>query len=189
MSHKIPWRVRPAAKRDQKVLAAFRCADPTVPWQVEVEVFIQRDVLQWALDPLAAEADPRLLLVFDRRSNELVAVAAHERQAMSGPGGSFPATKLEVVAVASAWQGRRFEAEGTADGPRVSDVVMSAVMTDVSARVPPRDTRVFAVVHEDNVRSLVLCRRYGLVREISRPDPSYRRIVTDHRPPREARKR
>ena len=185
MSKKVPWRVRPAAPRDQKLLAAFRCADPTVPWQVEVEVFIQRDVLKWALDPFAAESDPRLLLVFDRRSNELVGMGAHERQVMSGPGGSFPATKLEVVAVASAWQGRRFE-EGVGDGPRVSDVVMSAVMTDVSARVPPRDARVFAVVHEENARSLALCRRYGLVQELTRPGPSYRRLVTAHRPPKGA---
>jgi len=185
MSQKVPWRVRPAARRDQKVLAAFRCADPAVSWQVEVEVFIQRDVLEWALDPLAAESDPRLLLVLDRRSKELVGVAAHERQVMSGPDGSFPATKLEVVAVARTWQGRRFE-EGTADRPRVSDVIMSAVMTDVSTRVPPRDARVFAVVHQDNARSLALCRRYGLVREMTRPDPSYRRLVTDHRPPKKA---
>jgi hypothetical protein len=159
-----------------------------VPWQVEVEVFIQRDVLRWALDPRAAEADPRLLLVFDRRSKELVGVAAHERQVMSGPDGSFPATKLEVVAVASAWQGRRFEG-GAVDGPRVSDVVMSAVMTDVSARVPPRDARVFAVVHEENARSLALCRRYGLVQEMTRPDPSYRRLVTGHRPSKDTGKK
>jgi hypothetical protein len=115
-----------------------------VPWQVEVEAFVQRDVLKWALEPLAAAADPRLLLVFDRGSHELVGVAAHERQLLSGPDGSFPATKLEVVAVARTWQGRRF-GESAVDGPRVSDVVMSALMTDVSARVPPRDARVFAV--------------------------------------------
>jgi hypothetical protein len=79
MSKKVPGRVRPAAQRDQKVLAAFRCANPAVPWQVEVEVFIQRDVLKWALDPFAAESDPRLLLVFDRRSNELVGMGARRR--------------------------------------------------------------------------------------------------------------
>jgi hypothetical protein len=33
---------------------------------------------------------------------------------------------------------------------------MSAVMTDVSSRLPPRDARVFAVVHEDNHRSLAV---------------------------------
>ena len=76
MSKKVPWRVRPAVQRDQKVLAAFRCADVAVPWQVEVEAFIQRDALKWALDPFAADSDPRLLLVFDHRSTELVGVAA-----------------------------------------------------------------------------------------------------------------
>jgi hypothetical protein len=188
MSRKDPWRVRPAAKRDQKILAAFRCANPAVPWQVEVEVFIQRDALKWALDPFATEADPRLLLVFDRRSSELVGVAAHERQVMGGSSGRFPATKLEVVAVASAWHGRRFEGEA-AEGPRVSDVVMSAVMADISARVPARDARVFAVVHEENARSLALCRRYGLVQEMTRPDPSYRRLVTEDRPSKDAGKK
>jgi hypothetical protein len=47
--------------------------------------------------------------------------------------------------VAKAWQGRRFDAGGAAaperTGPRVSDVVMSAVMADVASRVPPRDAR------------------------------------------------
>jgi hypothetical protein len=81
-----------------------------------------------------------------------------------------------VVAIARAWQGRRFHS-----GERASDVLMSAVMSDVSARVPPRDARVFAVLHEDNARSLALCRRYGLVEEMSRPHPHYRRVVTAHR--------
>ena len=67
-------------------------------------------------------------------------------------------------------------------GERASDVLMSAVMTDVSARVPPRDARVFALVHEDNQRSIALCHRHGLVEEMSRPHPDYRRIVTQHNP-------
>ena len=58
---------------------------------------------------------------------------------------------------------------------------MAAVMTDVSSRVPPRGARVYAIVHEDNHRSLAVCRRHGLTEEMSRPHPSYRRIVTPHR--------
>jgi hypothetical protein len=73
------------------------------------------------------------------------------------------------------WQGQQFPT-----GDRPSDILMSAVMTDVSARVPPRDARVFAIVHEDNHRSIALC-RHGLSEEMSRPHPSYRRIVTPHR--------
>jgi RimJ/RimL family protein N-acetyltransferase len=57
---------------------------------------------------------------------------------------------------------------------------MSAAMTDISARVPPRDARVYAIVHEDNRRSIALCRRHGLTEEMSRPHPSYRRVVTPH---------
>ena len=71
------------------------------------------------------------------------------------------------------WQGRSFPT-----GERASDVLMAAVMTDVSSRVPPRDARVYAIVHEDNHRSLAVCRRHGLTEEMSRPHPSYRRIVT-----------
>ena len=74
------------------------------------------------------------------------------------------------------WQGRSF-----ASGERASDVLMSAVMTDVSSRVPPRDARVYAIVHEDNHRSLAVCHRHGLTEEMSRPHPSYRRIVTPHK--------
>jgi len=87
MSQKLPWRVRPAGKRDQKVLAAFRCADPAVPWQVEVEVFIQRDALKWALEPFAAAADPRLRPAFERaRWGGSARTAAHERARRQLPG-------------------------------------------------------------------------------------------------------
>jgi len=146
-------------------------------WQLEVERFIQGELIEWSFDPYAASGDPRLLLAFVRATRELFGVGAHEREILEGPdGATFAATKIEVLAVASAWQGRRF---GT--GERASDVLMSAVMTDVSIRVPPRDARVFALVHEENVRSLALCRRHGLVEEMSRPHPDYRRIVTRHR--------
>lgn len=48
---------------------------------------------------------------------------------------------------------------------------------------PPRHARVFAVVHEDNVRSIALLRRHGLTDELSRATElsSYRRLVTGHR--------
>jgi hypothetical protein len=172
-----PWLVRVGQPGDRALLMRFTCADPTVPWQVEVEHFIQRQLVDWAFDQHAASADPRLLLVFDVDSGHLVGVAAHERVVLQGPEGKpFDATKLEVVGITTSWQGRRF-----ASGERASDVLMSALMTDVSARVPSRDARVFAIVHEDNKRSLALCQRYGLVEEMSRPHPSYRRIVTAHR--------
>lgn len=68
------------------------------------------------------------------------------------------------MGVALKWQGHSFP-----EGERASDVLKSAVMTDVSARAPARDARVYAIVHEDNHRSLALCRRHGLTEEMSRP--------------------
>jgi hypothetical protein len=186
-----PWLVRHARKTpgDRLLLAGFACADPSVAWQVEVESFVREQLFDWRFDPHARGQDPRLLLAFERRRNALVGLAAHERTTLVAKNGrSFAATKLEVVAVALAWQGRTF-----AGGVRASDVVMSAAMSDVRARVPRRAARVLALVHEDNVRSLELCRRHGFVEELSRPVdlPRYRRLITRHDdrspPPRRGR--
>jgi len=74
-------------------------------------------------------------------------------------GAAFAAPKLEVLAVSSGWQGRRFAC---------------------GARIPPRNTRVFAVVHEENAPSIALCSRHGLEHELTRPHPRYRGLVTRH---------
>jgi hypothetical protein len=171
------WRVRVAGESDRAQLAGFACADGKLHWSVEVERVIRTKLLDWALAPGASEDDPRILLVSTRRSNELVGLAAHERVFLGVSGAAkFAATKLYVVALSSAWQGRRF-----ASGDRASDVVMSAAMTDIAARTPARDARVYAVVHEDNAKSIALCKRHGLVHELSRPGPHYVRLVTEHR--------
>lgn len=170
------WFIRPGRPQDRASIAAFDCANPEVRWQREVEQFIQIQLADWAFDHRAADGDPRLLLAF-RPGGDLFGVAAHERVTLlAGDGTQFPATKLEVVAVARSWQGRCFPT-----GERPSDVLMSALMTDVKTRVPPRDARIFAVVHKDNHRSLKLCRRHGLTEEMSSPYPGYRRLVTPHR--------
>ncbi len=171
------WLIRPARKDDGPLLAAFTCADHACPWQVEVEEFIQKQLLNdWALAPGAVDDDPRLRLGFTV-DGEHFGVAAHEKVILGRTNGlNFAATKIEVVAISTAWQGRRF-----VSGDRASDVLMSAVMSDVAQRVPPRDARVFAIVHEDNHRSLSLLRRHGLSDEMSRPDPRYRRPITAHR--------
>jgi hypothetical protein len=172
----VGWLIRPGSPDDRQLLACFACADPAVRWQVEVEQFIQAQLAEWAFDPHAAEeGDPRLLLAFTT-AGDLFGVAAHERVILqAGHGAQFHATKLEIVAIALKWQGRSFPT-----GERASDILMSAAMTDISARVPPRDARVYAIVHEDNHRSIALCRRHGLTEEMSRPHPSYRRVVTPH---------
>jgi len=150
------WIVRPAREGDRERLKELRCASAANSWEFEVEKFIQGYALDWALEPQAREDDPRLLLVFARASEELVGVTAHERTVLLDPDGEpIKATKLEVVAVALNWQKKRF-----GSGERVSDVVMSAAMKDISTRVPAHDSRVFAVVHEQNERSVnPLCQR------------------------------
>jgi hypothetical protein len=170
------WRVRAGHPGDRQLLASFECADNAVTWQAEVERFIQSGLADWAFDPHAAGGDPRLLLAF-AEAGDLFGIAAHERATLqAGDGGQFHATKLEVIAIALKWQGRTLSR-----GERASDVLMQAVMNDVAARVPPRDARIFAVVHEDNHRSIAVCRRHGITEEMSRPHPNYRRLVTPHR--------
>jgi hypothetical protein len=172
------WLVRAARNtvRDRRLLEKFSCGRSAF-WTAETEDFIRAKLFDWVFAPGAADDDPRLLLVFERSSKVLVGIAAHERVTLKyGTSEPFPATKLKVAALTSNWQGKTFQTR-----PRASDVLMSAVLQDVSNRVPKRDARIFAVVHEDNIRSLALCRRHGLVEELSRPDPKYRRLVTKHR--------
>lgn len=172
-----PWLIQIArnTKKDRALLESFSCADREVPWQVEVESYVRRSLAEWAFAPHARKQDPRL---FERKTHEFVGVAAHERSTMTYKNNhSFAATKLEVIAIARAWQGQRFSS-----GERASDVLMSAVMADVSKRVPPRDAGVFAIVHEENSRSVDLCQRHGFTEELSRPESlsDYRRLVTAH---------
>lgn len=169
-----PWRVRVArnAAADRLLLHRFHCATSSQAWDTEVERFIQTELFDWAFEPLARSAEPRLLLLFERGRRALVGVAAHERTVLVRNDAAFAATKLEVAAFSIAWHGRAFEG-----GPRASDILMSAALTDIAARVPPRDARVFAVVHKDNQRSLALAHRHGFVHELEAPDPAYRRLL------------
>lgn len=173
------WLVRTVRKtqKDRTRLATFTCADRLVHWQVEVEDFVRNQLFEWRYAPLARENDPRLLLMLHRQTQDLIGVVAHERLLLQAEDSSFPATKLEVVAIATAWQGRCFSS-----GQRVSDVLMSAALSDVRARVPARFARVLALVHEDNVRSFSLCRKHGFTDELSRAEKlqHYRRLITEH---------
>ncbi len=83
-----------------------------------------------------------------------------------------------IRAFSCAWQGRCFNSGG-----RASDVLLSGALGDIAARVPPRKARVLAIVHEDNARSLAVCRRHGFTEELSRNpmSPFYRRLITAHR--------
>lgn len=170
------WRVRVATEKDRALLTRFRCASAEHPWENEVEFEIQNRLLDWALAPGAAADAPTILLVFDVASRKLVGVAAHERQPLGTNAlDKVDATKIHLIAVAAKWQGATFSS-----GERVSHVVMNAALTDIATHVPPRDSRVFAIVHEQNNRSLALCKRFGLVKELQRPDKDYRMLATDH---------
>jgi len=126
------WRIRAGSPNDRELLTSFACADPAVRWQVEVEQFIQAQLLEWAFEPLAAEGDPRLLLAFTA-TGELLGVAAHERAILQAADRSqFHATKLEVIAVGLKWQGQQLPT-----GERPSDILMSAVMTETEGLAPP----------------------------------------------------
>lgn len=143
---KPPWLLRNARRtqRDRARLAAFQCADDESPFTLEVEHFIRDSVYDWAFAPGAQVDDPRLLLLFERESGQLIGVAAHERHPLlDRDGKAFSATKLEVVALARSWQGKTFTT-----GERASDVLMSGVMADVTNRVPKRYARIYAHLHE-----------------------------------------
>ena len=169
------WIVRSATAGDAALLASFRSASSSASWDVEVEDEITSGrLLAWWSDPAAQDWDPRLLLLFERGSGELVGVAAHERETVHEEDGTqIAGTHLHVAVLASTWQGRSFTT-----GERASYVLMSAVMQDVIDRVPPRWARVYAIVHEDNVRSLALCARFGLTTDMPRAHPHYRRVIT-----------
>ena len=171
------WQVRVATEKDRPLLTRFKCASKE-HWEREVESEIQNRLLDWALAQGAAADDPTILLMFDVASRVLVGIAAHERQFLGTSAlDRVPATKIHLAAVSSKWQGKKFS-----NGDRVSHVLINAVLTDISTRVPPRDPRVFAIVHEHNTRSLALCRRFGLVKELQRSHPSYLILVTEHQP-------
>ncbi|HEX8081698.1 MAG TPA: hypothetical protein VF557_15915 [Jatrophihabitans sp.] len=164
-----PWQVRAACAEDAELVKAFRCADPRAAYELEAERFITTTVLAWGLDPYAASGDPRLLLLFDKASGALVGLVAHEQSTLAANDGrEFLASKVEVAAVASAWQGKRFS-----DGTRVSDVLMSALVADITARVPGRDARMWAYVHTENVRSIAMCRRAGMLNELAGAPDGY----------------
>lgn len=173
------WSVRSirGTQRDRQRLALFSCADRALGWQAEVEDFVRNELFDWRYAPLAQDDDPRVLMLF-RNKEELVGVAAHEQKTLLRADEAFRATKLTVLAIATRWQGRGF-----VSGERASDVLMSAVMVDVSTRVPARFARILGLVHEDNVRSIKLCKRHGFTEELSRSEdlPSYRRLLTAHR--------
>jgi hypothetical protein len=170
-----PWQVRVATKADRALLRGFSCAtDHDEPWAREVDSHIQNDLLNWSLEKGAAADEPTIVLVFDTASGDLVGVAAHERQSLGTNAlDKVDATKIHLAAVAKKWQGKTFST-----GERVSHIVMNAA--DIATHVPPRDPRIFAIVHRANARSVALCKRFGLVKRLRSDHADYVIFATEH---------
>ncbi|GAA1408561.1 hypothetical protein ACFQZ4_46000 [Catellatospora coxensis] len=150
--------MRAATPDDAAVFEQFECGASGNLWDVEVERQVQDKLTEWTFrGTAAAQQDSQALLVLTQPTGEAVAIAAYERYGKLGIGAErFEAVRLYALAVANEWQGRTFD-----DGERVSHVLMSAVLGDISDRYPGH--RVFGRVHKDNVRSLALLRAFEFV--------------------------
>jgi hypothetical protein len=141
--------VRSAGEHDGPILATF-CCSTGYAYDQEVEDFVRRKALQIALAP---ESDYRLLLVLD--AGRLAGCAAHHREALLLVDRTIVATRLSLLALSLADQGRRLD-----DGRRLSDLVMSTLIVDA---LETRESDVLtALVARDNLRSIRLCERNGL---------------------------
>ncbi|HEU0131658.1 MAG TPA: hypothetical protein VFQ85_11790 [Mycobacteriales bacterium] len=150
--------VRPATPDDEPLFRTFRCSRG-VPYEDEVERFVNTALAEWSFAPLAQVDDPRTLLVVeDGPAERIVAIAAHERlTALADDDGTpLDGTKVEVVAVAAADRGTRV------DGQRLGDLAFAAVLDDAATRPYPRGPWVAGVVSDDNKASLALCDRWNL---------------------------
>lgn len=139
---------------------------------------MREGLIDWAFDPLAAKAKPRIVIVQARQSDAIVGVVAHESARLGIHGGAtVEATQLVLIALARRWQGKAFTT-----GERASDVLMSAAITDIQAVRPPRSGRVFAKIHRQNLRSIALCARYGLTHPLRTAHRDYICFVNENPP-------
>lgn len=146
--------VRPARAEDAPTLRAFRCSSGS-DFEAEVERFIRDDALRWALAPQSLY---RLLVVIEDK--RLIGCFAHHPEALVRKDGAIlMATRLQVLALSLADQGRRLD-----KGQRLSDAVMDTLIVDA---LTTRDSHVLsAIVARENVRSMALCERHGLRSQI-----------------------
>lgn len=155
MTARSGYSVREAAEADTHLLAAFSCCSHRPRnYQVEVESYIRSNLWDWVNAPEAQHDDPRLLLVV-AENGDLIAVGAHEIKRHHELTGSPRVRWIELVAVATPYQGKR-----SPDGNRYSDIMLSAVLTDIDNRRRD-DIGVRGRVHYDNLPSLRLLNRFG----------------------------
>lgn len=146
--------LRLARAEDAEPLVQFRCSSG--PWfEFEVEEYVHRHALRRAL---STPDTYRFLLAIEQ--DRLVACAAHHPEALLREDGTLLlTTRLQLLALAAEDQGRRL-----ADGTRLSDTMMEALIAD--AIETRREDVLTAIVAQDNLRSMALCRRRGLRSEV-----------------------
>lgn len=164
---------RVATVNDREALSRFRCS--TGPWyEDEVERYIENRLLDSNLRRAPHTGHRVILLETD--DHGLVAVGAHEADFLEAPDGqAITGTYLVVGAVAVEHQGATlpnvapFERESRA--PSLGRYLMEALLSDIASG--ERDPYLRAVIARDNIRSLKLCSRVGLVDERDDDDPRF----------------
>lgn len=155
---------------DRGALRGFSCSSGE--WFAdEVEAHVRHRLLDRHLARTTL-TDHRLIGL-ELPDRGLVAVAAHEEDLTRAGGRDLTSTLWVVAAVAADLRGATLsgvdfgERRSVTLGRYLAEVVLSDVAE--TTRAP----YVRAVVARENARSLALCRRVGLTREMSYPDARY----------------
>ena len=137
-------------------METFVCAGPA--WfEREVETFIKQELV--AELPSRGRASGILLF---KSGGELLAVGAHQRQAVRDPesaASEVVVTYLRVAAVSLTRQGTRLS-----DGTPLASLVLRVLQTD-GLQQHDRDPVVAGYIAADNRRARALCRREGFVED------------------------
>jgi hypothetical protein len=157
---------------DRELLASMRCS--TGVWfEEQVETFIRTKLVDYH-DWRRAHTDHTIVgLELDEFG--LVAVGSHESEFVRDGGQIVTSTYLECAAVRTDLQGAVLPdvEDLDSDGRPVTlgRYLLEALLSDIAQR--ERAPIVRAVVARENVRSLRLCTRVGLVEERDDPDDRF----------------
>jgi hypothetical protein len=184
---------RKAASADKHRLLTFRCriggeitsldeeepvdltdpdAEEDEPYVREVEEYVQRFALKTA----------HCVLIFETEAGEIAGVAAFDRQEIEIGRRRFPGWRLEVIALSVEWRGKCVEAdiEGAPETMKASEYVLRRTFQEMLA-LDPRRVVVVGRVHDDNDRSIAVCKRVALDRTV-RESPEYWQVVGEADP-------
>jgi hypothetical protein len=161
---------------DLPALREFRCSLGN-DWEQEVEDQIRQHLGQAHLDHSGGEGDPRMILVREKATEQILGVAAHWAEPAKPRVGAviidLQITYLEVIAVSLDARQSLVHLEGDGEPLTFGEFVYELALQDIRAR-PDRQPILFARVDQRNVISLRFCNKVGL--DIERPnagDPKY----------------